>query len=101
MFQLLLYQRNRHKTSRTIKLGFKRTIIRNKYRSQITIQPQNNNSIYLINPTFTNVNRLFALPFQRIAGENNTTKDYRDSFSYYYVPIFFCTKCFNRWKKFL
>ena len=24
--------------------------------------------------------------FKRIAGENNTTKDYRDSFSHYYVP---------------
>ena len=27
-----------------------------------------------------------ALPFQRIAGENNTTKDHRDYFSHYYVP---------------
>ena len=26
------------------------------------------------------------MPFQRIDGENNTTKDYRDSFSRYYVP---------------
>ena len=26
------------------------------------------------------------MSFQRIAGENNTTKDYRDSFAYYYVP---------------
>ena len=26
-----------------------------------------------------------ALPFQRIAGENNTTKDHRDYFSHYYV----------------
>ena len=58
----------------------------NKYRSQMTIQPQNNNLNCLIDPTFTNVNRLFALSFQRIAGENNTTKDYRDSFSHYYVP---------------
>ena len=33
-----------------------------------------------------NVNRLFVFPFQRIVGENNTTKDYRDYFSYYYVP---------------
>ena len=31
-------------------------------------------------------NRLFVLPFQRIAGKNNTTQDYRDSFSHYYVP---------------
>ena len=41
---------------------------------------------YLIDPTFKNVNRLFVLTFQIIAGENNTTKDYRDSFSHYYVP---------------
>ena len=52
----------------------------------MTIQPKNNNLNYLIDPTFTNVNRLFVLSFQRIAGENNTTKDYRDSFSHYYVP---------------
>ena len=52
----------------------------------MTIQPQNNNLIYLIDPTFTNFNRLFVLFFQKIAGENNATKDYRDSFSHYYVP---------------
>ena len=40
----------------------------------------------MIDPTFKNVNRLFVLTFQIIAGENNTTKDYRDSFSHYYVP---------------
>ena len=50
------------------------------------VQPQNNNLNYLIDPTFTNVNILFVIPFQRIAGENSTTKDHRDSFSYYYVP---------------
>ena len=51
----------------------------------MTNQPQNNNLNYLIDPTFTNFNRLFVLPFQRIAGENNTTKDYRDPFSHYYT----------------
>ena len=40
----------------------------------MTIQPQNNLN-YLIDPTFTNVNRLFVLSFQKIAGENNTSKD--------------------------
>ena len=69
-----------------LKRGFKRTIKWNKYRSQMTVQSNNNNLNYLIDPTFTNVNRLFVLSFQRIAGENNTTKDYRDSFSHYYVP---------------
>ena len=45
-----------------------------------------NNLNYLIDPAFTNVNRLFILLFQRIAGKNNTAKDYRDSFSHYNVP---------------
>ena len=81
-----LSKENDIKLLKQFKTGFKRTIKWNKYRSQITIQPQNNNLNYLIDPTFTNVNRLFVLPFQRIAGENNATKDYRDSFSHYYVP---------------
>ena len=33
----------------------------------------------------TNVNRLFVLSFERTE-EGNIKKDYRDSFSYYYVP---------------
>ena len=53
----------------------------NKYRPQMNIQPQNNNLNYLIDPAFTNVNRLFVLSFPR----NNNT-DSRYSFSNYYVP---------------
>ena len=52
----------------------------------MTIQRQNNNLNYLIDPKFTNVNKLFVLSFQRIAGENNTAEDYRDSFSHYFSP---------------
>ena len=52
----------------------------------MTVQPQNNNLNYLTDAIFTNVNRLFVLSFQRIARENNTTKDHRDFFSHYYVP---------------
>ena len=53
-----------------LKAGFKRIIKWNKYRSQITVQPQNNLN-YLIDPTFTNVNRLFVLSFTRNnAGDN-------------------------------
>ena len=52
----------------------------------MTIQPHNNNLNCLIDLTFINVNRLFVLSFQRIVGENNTTKDRRDSFSHYCVP---------------
>ena len=39
----------------------------------MTIQPQNNNLNYLIDPTFTNVNRLFVLSFAR-----NVLGDSRD-----------------------
>ena len=47
----------------------------------MTIQPQNTNLNYLIDPTCTNVNRLFVLSFSR-----NNAGDNRDSFSNYYVP---------------
>ena len=47
----------------------------------MTVQPQNNNLNYLIDPTFTNVNRLFVLPFTRDNADDN-----RDSFSDYYLP---------------
>ena len=55
------------------KSGFKRTIKWNKYRSQMTIQPQNNSLNYLTDPTFTNVNRLFVLSYPR---NNNTDSRY-------------------------
>ena len=82
-----LSKENDTKVLDQLKLGFKGTIKWNKYRSQITIQPQNNNLNDLIDPTFTNVIRLFVLSFQRIAGENNTTKGY--------TTILF-TKCQNK-----
>ena len=46
-----------------LKLGFKREIIWNKYRSQMTTEQTNNNLNILIDPTFTNVNRLFVLAY--------------------------------------
>ena len=47
----------------------------------MTVQPQNNNLNYLIDPVFTNVNILFVLSFPR----NNNT-DSRYSYPNYYVP---------------
>ena len=76
-----LSKENDIKLLEQLKSGFKRTIKWNKYRSQMTIQPQNNNFNYLIDPTFTNVNRLFVLSFP---GNNNI--DSRYSYSNYYVP---------------
>ena len=53
-----------------LKTVFKRTIKWNKYRSEMTYQTQNNDLNYLINPTFTKLNRLFVLSFEN---ENNRT----------------------------
>ena len=61
-----------------LKKGFKRTIKWNKCRSEMSNQAKNNNLNYLIDATFTNVNRLFVLSFEN---ENDRT-----SFSKYYVP---------------
>ena len=52
----------------------------------MTIRSNNNNLNYLIDRTFIKVSRLCFWSFERIAGENNTAKDHRDSFSNYYVP---------------
>ena len=80
-----LSKENDIKLLEKLKSGFKRTIKWNKYQSQMSIQNNNNKLSYLIDPTFTNVNRLFVLSFERIE-EDNIKKDYRDSFSHYYVP---------------
>ena len=61
-----------------LKSGFKREIIWNKYRSQMTTEAINKDLNILIDPTFTNVNRLFVLAYQ--------TADDRQSFSQFYLP---------------
>ena len=76
-----LSKENDIKLLEQLKLGYKRTIKWNKYRSQITIQPKNNNLNYLVDPTFINVNKLFVLSFTR-----DNKGDNRDAFSDYYVP---------------
>ena len=76
-----LSKENDAKPLEQLKSGFKRTIKWNKYRSQMTIQPQNNNLSYLIDPIFMNANRLFVLSFPR-----NNNSDSRYSFLNYYVP---------------
>ena len=61
-----------------LKSGFKREIIWNKYRSQMTTEGVNNNLNILIDPTSTNVNRLFVLAYQNA--------DDRQSYSQFYLP---------------
>ena len=60
------------------KSGFKREIIWNKYRSQMTTEAVNNNLNILIDPTFANVNRVFVLAYQNA--------DDKQSFSQFYLP---------------
>ena len=61
-----------------LKSGFKREIIWNKYRSQMSTEAINNNLNILIDPTFTNVNRLFVLAYQNV--------DDRQSYDEFYLP---------------
>ena len=70
------------KFSENIKQAFKTTIYWNKYRSEITTQPKNNNLDYLINPISRNINRLFVLSFKN--GNNDPMRDYFDK---YYMPL--------------
>ena len=79
-----LSKENDKKLLEQLKSGFKRTVKWNKYRSQMTVQSNNNNLNYLIDPTLTRVNRRFVLSFERIE-ENNVKKDPRYFFSHYYV----------------
>ena len=61
-----------------LKSGFKREVIWNKYRSQMSTEEINNNLNILIDPTFTNDNNLFVLAYQNDAD--------RQSFSEFYLP---------------
>ena len=69
------------KVLENIKQGFKRICL-NKYRSETTAQPKNNNLDYLVDPTFRNINKLFVLSFKN--GNNDPT---RNSFDKYYMPL--------------
>ena len=68
---------NDNKLLEQLKAGFERTIKWNKYRSEIFNQAKNNTLNYLIDPTFTNVNRLLVLIFEN--------QDDRTSYSKYYL----------------
>ena len=68
-----------------LKSGFTREIEWYKYRSQMTTEAINNNLNSLIDPTFTNVNRLFVLAYQ--------TADDRQSFSQFYLPKVMVKDC--------
>ena len=69
---------NDNKLLEQLKSGFRITIKWNKYMSQMSNQNKNNNLNYLIDTTFSNVNRLFVLSFEN--------EDDRTSYHKYYVP---------------
>ena len=56
-----LSTKNDTKLLEQLKSGFRITVKWNKYKSQKTVQNNNNNLNYLIDRTFTKVNRLFVL----------------------------------------
>ena len=80
LFTLLII--DKIKFLENVKQGFQITISWNKYRSEIRAKPKNNNLDYLIDPTFRNINRLFALSFR--TGDNDPT---RYLFDKYYIPV--------------
>ena len=61
-----------------LKSGLTKEIEWNKCRSQMCTEAINNNLNILVDPTFTNVNRLFVLAYQHA--------DDRQSFSQFYLP---------------
>ena len=73
-----LSDENDNKLLEQLKSGFRRSIKWNKYMSQLSNQNKNNNLNYLIDTTFSNVNRLFVLSFEN--------EDDRTSYYKFYVP---------------
>ena len=69
---------NDNKLLEELKSGFRRSIKWNKYMSQMSNQNKNNNLNYLIDTTFSNVNRLYVISFEN--------EDDRTSYYKYYVP---------------
>ena len=53
----------------------------------MTTEEVNNNLNILIDPTFTNVNRLFVLAYEvKVDDDDNNVIDNRQSFSNFYLP---------------
>ena len=73
-----LLAENDNKLFQQLKSGFRITIKWNKYMSQMSNRNKNNNLNYLIDTTFSNINRLFVLSFEN--------EDDRTSYCKYYMP---------------
>ena len=77
---VILSTQDNNKLLEQLKIGFKRTIKWNKYKSEMTNQAENNNLNYLIDPAFSKVDRLFVFSFKI-----NEDKCNRTSFSKYFM----------------
>ena len=75
----------------TIIRTLKRIISWKQCRSEITAQHKNNNSDYLIDPRFRNINKLFSESFK--AGKNDLTRNYLDNF---YTALLIDNKPFSQ-----
>ena len=73
-----LSTQNNAKLLQQLKSGFKRTIYRNKYQSNLKKYAQNRYLNHEVDPSFQGVNRLFVLSFENKAD--------RTSHSEYYLP---------------
>ena len=60
-----LSTKDNYKLLEQLKTGFKLTAKWYKYRSEMTTQTNTSNLIYLIDPTFNKVNKLFVLSFEK------------------------------------
>ena len=67
---------------RKLKQEIKRIISWNKYRCETRTQPKLYNLIYLIDPTFRNINSLFIISFKNDNGDPTI-----DSFDNYYILL--------------
>ena len=61
-----------------LKSGFKRTINWNKYQSKVSTEAQNPYLDYLVDPSFQEVNRLFALLFEKSEDTTTHTRYYKN-----------------------
>ena len=83
-----LSSENNNKLTQQLKTEVKRTVKWKKFSSEMSNQTVNNNLNYLIDSTFTNVNRLFILSFKKEHGNDDEDESARNSFKKYYVPKF-------------
>ena len=66
---ITLLKENDKRLLEQLKSGFRRTVKWNKYISQMTVHPQNNNLSCLTDPTLNKVNRLLFCRLQEMLKE--------------------------------